>query len=234
MTTPSKSKASNVIDLFTGQSYQPKNYQKIIRLSPEYDNLEMLYTNDANPNKLYSLKILCWALQENGDVIGLVPWLNDITNCQDLNDPLRGRWVGYFDPGIDEIFYDAPKHKRVELEYAADFYQFECESEDDIIQEIPDNIGTHAVFTQDNFSTFVLDAVFSWRLHYDGSISAMMIDQQKVVHTPVLPGDDCLYPAQTHAEFKYFFQYGIANKIKSQDAKAIDTIHSLIDLDLLR
>jgi transcription elongation factor GreB len=35
-----------------------------VRVAPELDGLEMLYTNDSAPDKLYSLKIVCWALRE--------------------------------------------------------------------------------------------------------------------------------------------------------------------------
>ena len=46
---------------------------------------------------------------------------------------------------------------------------------------------------------------------------------------PILPGDDCLYPAEENPHFKYFFQHHIANKIKAKDPEAIAAISQLVD-----
>ena len=68
----------NVIDIFSGRSLSQLHDERIIRLSPELDGLEMLYSNDASDGRMFSLQILCWGLQANGKVVGLVPWLNEI------------------------------------------------------------------------------------------------------------------------------------------------------------
>ncbi len=57
----------------------------------------------------------------------------------------------------------------------------------------------------------------------------MLTDQTKVVSTPVLPGDECLYEAQAHENFRYFFQHQIANKIKAEDPEALAAISMLVD-----
>lgn len=219
----------NVIDLFTGKTYLPERDARFIRLSPELDGLEMLYSNEASADKLFSLKILAWGLRANGDVVGLVPWLNDLVPCTDIKDPLNGQWEGYFDPGIEEIFTEPPIHKVVELETAAEYYDYECENPQDTVQEIPDTIGTHAVLSEPELRSLLLQEVVSWRLHNDGSISGMLIDEDKVESTPVLPGDECLYPAQGHKHFRYFFQHHIANKIKSKDPEALAAISLLVE-----
>lgn len=218
----------NVIDLFTGKPYSSLNETRIIRLSPELDGLEMLYSNETSGEKLYSLKVLCWALRANGEVVGLVPWLDDIVACPDIEDPLNGTWEGYYDPGIDEMFFEPPIHKVVELETAAEYYDCVCEKPTDIIQEIPDIIGTHVVLANEGFTSLVLQEVVSWRLHNDGSIFGMIVDEEKVQSTPVLPGDECLYPAQQNGKFRYFFQHHIANKIKSEDPEALAAISMLV------
>ncbi len=219
----------NVVDLFTGKSYSQLRDNRFIRLSPELDGLEMLYSNESSEDKLFSLQILCWGLRANGDVVGLVPWLGEIVACTEIRDPLNGRWEGYYDAGVDEIFYDAPIHKIVELETAAEYYEFQCESPEDVIQEIPDTIGTHAVLSDNGFHSLTLTQVVSWRLHHNGSIYAMLADEDKVISTPVLPGDECLYPAQLSENFRYFFQHQIANKIKSEDPEALAAISLLVD-----
>ncbi|WP_111640434.1 hypothetical protein [Marinimicrobium alkaliphilum] len=220
----------NVVDLFSRKSFTELDDERFVRLAPELDGLEMLYSNDTNPDNLYSLKVLCWGLRANGEVVGLVPWLNDIIACPDILDPLNGHWEGYYDPGIDEIFFDAPMHKVVELETAADYYELICENDDDIIQELPDTIGTHAVLASPgNSNRLALVEVVSWRLHADGNLFGMLTDGEKVVSTPVLPGDECLYPAQLSENFRYFFQHQIANKIKAEDPEALAAISLLVD-----
>lgn len=219
----------NVVDLFTGKSYAALRDNRFIRLAPELDGLEMLYSNETSPDKLFSLKVLCWGLRANGEVVGLVPWLNDIIACPEICDPLNGHWEGYYDPGIDEVFFDAPIHKIVELETAAEYYELQCENPFDVIQEVPDTIGTHAVLSDNGFRSITLTEVVSWRLHYDGTLSGMLADETKVVSTPVLPGDDCLYAAQSRDSFRYFFQHQIANKIKAEDPEALAAISLLVD-----
>lgn len=219
---------ANVYDIFSGQSLDG-DQKRVLRISPELDGMEMLYSNDTSPSKLYSLKIVCWALREDGEVVGLVPWLNDLMACTEINDPLNGRWEGYRDPGINEVFYVPPTHKIIELESTSEYYEYQAEKPTDIIQEIPDTIGTHAVLTNNGFRSFSLIEVLSWRLQADGSVKGMLIDDSKVTSTPVLTGDNCLYAAQSHANFRYFFQHRIANKIKEQDPEALAAISLLIE-----
>lgn len=219
---------SNVIDLFTGRPIDEVT-DRIIRIAPELDGLEMLYSNDSSANRLYSLKVVCWALKESGEVVGMVPWLNQIVPCTEINDPLNGHWEGYRDPGTNQIFYTPPHHKAMELELADEYYHADHLNDDETVQEIPDAIGTHAVLTDNGFRSFVLIEVLSWRLLADGTMQAMLVDETKVKSTPVLPGDACLYPAQEKKEFKYFFQHRIANKIKEQDPEAMAAISMLIE-----
>jgi hypothetical protein len=83
--------------------------------------------------------------------------------------------------------------------------------------------------TDDGFRTFMLYEVLSWRLMANGKLLAMLVNESAIRETPVLPGDACLYPAQEHPEFRYFFQYRIANKIKERDPEAMAAISLLIE-----
>lgn len=220
---------SNVVDFFTGKPFSELRNRRIIRLAPELDGLELLYSNEANKDKLFSLQILCWGLRANGEVVGLVPWLEDLVAAPEIQDPLNGKFEGYYDPGIDEIFHDAPIHKVVELETAAEYYDCDCDDPDEIVQELPDTIGTHAVLSTNGFQTITLTEVVSWRLHADGTVCGMLADPEKVKATPILLGDDCLYEAQRRPEFRYFFQHQIANKLKAEDPEALAAISSLVE-----
>ena len=219
----------NVIDIFTRKPLSESLSNKLIRIAPELDGLEMLYCNSENQDKLFSIKILAWGLRTSGEVVGLVPWLDQLVACDEINDPLNGQWQGYYDEGVDELFFNAPLHKIVELETAADYYEYQCDSELEIIQEIPDTIGTHAVLSADKFHSITLKEVVSWRLLQDGTVCGMLIDDRKIHSTPVLPGDDCLFEADKSEDFRYFFQHHIANKLKSKDPEALAAISLLVE-----
>jgi len=219
----------NVIDIFTRKPLSELDDNRIIRMAAELDGLEILYSNADNPDKLFSVKILAWGLRLNGEVVGLVPWLDKLIPCNEINDPLNGQWQGYYDEGVDELFFSAPMHKIVELETAAEYYDYQCDSADEIIQEIPDAIGTHAALSAHDSQGIVLKEVISWRLNNSGNLEAMLVDEDKKVTTPVLPGDECLYPANECSDFRYFFQHNIANQIKNQDPDAMAAMSLLED-----
>ncbi len=226
---PDTGTASNVIDFLARKARRQSAQSTFIRLAPELDGLEMLYSNSSHPGKYFSLRVLCWALRENGDVVGLVPWMKGIVPCPEIEDPLEGHFEGYYDPGIDEIFFDAPEHKIIELETSASYYQFHCQHEREVVQEIPDNIGTHAVLASQQPNTLLLTEVISWQLQCNGEIHAMLVDGSKPYQTPVLPGADNLYSAQESPDFRYFFQHAIASKLKEQDPEALAAIAALVD-----
>lgn len=213
------------MDAFRSRRKAPR----VIRIAPELDGLEMLYSNDTAPGKMFSLKVLFWGLKENGEVVGMVPWLRDIVPCTELNDPLNGHWEGYHDPGITRVFDHPPRHKTVELESAAEYYTWEDCGPEDILQELPDTLGTHAVMTTNGFRSFTLNEVISWRLYGDGHLDGMLIDETQVKSTPILPGDPCLYPAKSDSNFRYYFQHRIANKIKEHDPETLAAMYTLIE-----
>ena len=219
----------NVIDMFTRKPVDDNEKTRILRLAPENDGMEMLYSNDANPGKLFSMKILCWGMTKDGEVDAMIPWLNRVVPARQLNDPLNGHWEGYYDKAHDQAFFEPPEYKVQELEMAAQYYKHGLDDPDLIIQEIPDSIGTHAVLTEDQFRTIMLMHVTSWRLHNDGRVHAMVADESKVTNTPILMGDESLFPAQEHEHFHYFFHHIIANKLKQGDPDALSAFSHLID-----
>ncbi len=198
----------------------------ILRLSPEYDGIELLYANDQHPDTLFSLKILAWARLANGDTVAMVPWLKKPVTAMALADPLNGRWEGYRLPDSDYLFVDAPEYKVQELDAAIRFFGKPRPGQD-TVQEIPDTIGTHAVFSADEFHTISLMEVVSWRLDADGKLTAMVAEETDPVETPILPGAKCLVSAQEKEDFRYFFQHGIANRLKERDPEALAAVAML-------
>ena len=83
------------------------------------------------------------------------------------------------------------------------------------------------MLSADRFKSITLKEVVSWRLYQDGVVSAMLIDDSKMLSTHVLPGDDCLFGTDECDDFCYFFQHHIANKIKAQDPEALAAISTL-------
>ncbi len=197
------------------------------RLSPEHDGLELLYANDRHADTLFALKILAWARLSDGRVTALVPWLDAVMSAEELTDPLNGYCAGYRMPDDDALFDKVPTHKLLELEEALAF--FGTGRRDELLQEIPDTIGTHAAFTDKDFLELRLMEITSWRLYADGRLEAMVPDPERVTGTPVLPGDPCLEPAREHADFRYYFQHSIANKLKNGDPEALAALSLLTE-----
>lgn len=201
------------------QRRQPQS-PHYLRLSPEHDGIEILYSNHRFPDQLFSLRALAWALKSDGEVVALVPWLTQLTSAPELTRPMEAEWVGYRLPDSDYFFTEAPEHKVRELEAARNVFGA------DIHQQIPDTIGTHAVFSEDNLHTLQLAEVVAWELDESG-IHPMIADEDQVTRTPILPHDPCLVRADSDPSFRYFFQHGIANRIKDQDPEALAAVAML-------
>ncbi len=221
--------ASQAGTVLSMQDYRERRRPRILRIAPELDGLEMLYSNDSAREQSFSLRILFWGLREDGQTVGMVPWLRTLIECPSLCDPLNGHFVGYHDPGIDRVFHEAPPHKVAELQSAAEYFRYDRQTDGAIIQELPDLLGTHAALTHDRFRSFLLCEVISWRLLADGQVQGMLIDPSRLKSTPVLPGDACLYPAASNPDFRYYFQHRVANKIKQRDPDTMAAIYTLIE-----
>ncbi len=173
-----------VIDLFSGEAYATLDSPRVVRIAPELDGFEVLYSNQhGHPTagqELFSVKILFWALLDDGSCAGMIPWFDELMICSDLNSPNKVFFQGYYDPSLDQTAPQVPEHKCIELITAADYFDFEVDDTLFIVQELPDTCGSHAVFTADNFDSFSMSEVFSWRLYSDGCVQAQMIDTDRV------------------------------------------------------
>jgi len=72
-----------------------------------------------------------------------------------------------------------------------------------------------------------MSEVFSWRLHSDGRIQALMVDAERVERWPVLVGDDCLVACDESEDFVNYFQYTVAINIKKQDPQTMAVLDQL-------
>ncbi|MAX33186.1 MULTISPECIES: hypothetical protein [Halomonadaceae] len=224
------SRPAQVIDLDTMRKRQ-RAKKRLVRLSPELDGLEMLYHLASDPETLYGMPLLAWGMREDGEVVGLVPWMEALTPCHQLDDPQFGHFIGYRDPETDEVFHSAPDHKVFELEHAAAYFDYEETLESTLIQQLPDTLGTHALCMDSEDEPWQLKQVFGWRLYNNGEIEALLVDEELVESTPVVAGDPCLYPGHSRHQVVYFFQRVIANRIKQEDTATLEALALMISND---
>ncbi|WP_300273138.1 hypothetical protein [Halomonas sp.] len=227
MGTPMSPRPARVIDLEARRQRQQAR-RRLIRLAPELDGLEMVYRLGGSPDTLYGMPLLAWGLREDGEVVGLVPWMETLTPCQRLDDDEHGRFVGYRDPETEELFETAPEHKLMELEHAAAYFDYEETDQVTLIQQLPETQGTHALCMDDGDAPWQLKQVFGWRLYSDGSVEALLADERRVEETPILLGDPCLYPGHSRHRVVYFFQRQIANRIRREDPATLEALALMV------
>lgn len=230
MGIPLSSRSAQVIDLETMRQRQQAR-KRLIRLAPELDGLEMVYQLPDEPDAYYGLPLLAWGLREDGDIVGLVPWMERLTPCQALDDPAQGHFVGYRDPETEELFEQPPEHKVLELEQAAAYFDYEDTESPTLIQQLPETQGTHALCMDTGDAPWQLKQVFGWRLYSDGAVEALLADERRIESTPILPGDACLYPGHSRHRVVYFFQRQIANRIRREDPATLEALALMVMSD---
>ncbi|HSH47679.1 MAG TPA: hypothetical protein VK991_03725 [Halomonas sp.] len=227
MAIPLFRRPAQVVDLETMRQRQQAR-RRLVRLAPEHDGLEMVYRLSTESDTHYSMPLLAWGLREDGEVVGLVAWMESLTPCQRLDDPEHGRFVGYRDPETEELFDSPPEHKVIELEQASTYFDYEETQGTALIQQLPENQGTHALCMNSAQTPWQLKQVFGWHLYNDGSIEALLADEQLVEMTPILPGDSCLYPGHSRHRAVYFFQREIANRIRNEDPATLEALAIMV------
>ncbi|MDT0500398.1 MULTISPECIES: hypothetical protein [unclassified Halomonas] len=227
MGTQMSPRTARVIDLDARRQRQQAR-RRLVRLAPELDGLEMVYRLDASPDTLYGMPLLAWGLREDGEVVGLVAWMESLTPCQRLDDDEHGRFIGYRDPETEELFDSAPEHKVMELEHAASYFDYEETEQVTLIQQLPELQGTHALCMDDGEAPWQLKQVFGWRLYSDGTVEALLADECHVEQTPIVLGDACLYPVHSRHRRVYFFQRQIANRIRQEDPATLEALALMV------
>lgn len=227
MGIPLSPRSARVIDLESMRQRQQAR-RRLIRLAPELDGLEMVYRLASSPDTLYGMPLLGWGLREDGEVVGLVPWMEALTPCHRLDDEEHGSFVGYRDPETEELFEVAPEHKVLELEHAAAYFDYEETEQVTLIQQLPETQGTHALCMDEGNAPWQLKQVFGWRLYSDGAVEALLADERLVESTPILPGDTCLYPGHSRHRVVYFFQRQIANRIRREDPATLEALALMV------
>ncbi|WP_447555924.1 hypothetical protein [Vreelandella sp. EE22] len=227
MGKPQSPHSAQVIDLETARQRQQAR-KCVIRLAPELDGLEMVYQLAASPDTYYGLPILAWGLRGDGEVIGMVPWMDGLSACNELNSQENGHFIGYRDPETEEIFDTPPEHKHAELDAAAEYFEYEPSTDVTLIQQLPDTLGTHALCMNHPDAPWCMKPVFGWRLYSNGRVEALLADEEKARMTPIILGDECLYDAHTRHQTVYFFQRHIANRIQEEDPATLEALAMMV------
>lgn len=227
MGIPLSPRSAQIIDLET-MRHRLRARKRLVRLSPELDGLEMLYYLASDPDTLYGMPLLAWGLREDDEVVGLVPWMETLAPCHELDDAECGHFVGYRDPETHEIFHEAPEHKVAELEHAAAYFDYEDTQDVTLTQQLPETQGTHALCMDEDGRPWQLKQIFGWHLYSNGDVDAMLVDDAQVNSLPVLAGDDCLYPGRTRHRTLYFFQRSIANRIRNEDPDTLEALALMV------
>ncbi|MDN6180767.1 MAG: hypothetical protein L0I84_07175 [Halomonas subglaciescola] len=220
-------RSAQVIDLDTVRQ-RHRAQQQLVRLAPELDGLEMLYQLETDADTYYSIPLLAWGLNQDGGVVGLVPWMATLTPCQHIDSRENGHFVGYRDPETEEIFTAPPEHKHDELLAAAEYFEYEASNGITLTQQLPDTLGTHALCMNTPDMPWQMKPVHGWSLYSDGSIDALLADEEEVTMTPVLLGDDCLYNARARHPRLYFFQRQIAHRILEEDPATLEALSLMV------
>lgn len=246
---------NNVINLFTGKPIVPATKQAIVQICPETSGIKMLYANHGRPDRLISVPILCWGMRSDGETVGVVPWVGDITDCTTIDNDFDIHWEGYYKESTETIFSEPPEPVVAQLTTALRFINHadvsivsnakttnDAEnqppqnnlpkgeaSNKTIIQEIPDLIGTHALILNPEGHSLTLTPVVSWALDLQGKIHGMLVDEASVEKTPVIPGDECLYYASSNPNFCCYFQRDIADQIRLRNPDTIAAIEKLLN-----
>jgi hypothetical protein len=116
--------------------------QKILCIPPQHQGLSLLYAHHPlSRDKLYAIKVLCWAGFANGEEVALLPWLTGVSRSTELRDPDSGQAQSYYDPVSERRFSDIPHHNVAALDTLCRNLAPQSKA---VIQEIPDLIGSHA------------------------------------------------------------------------------------------
>lgn len=230
----------NVVNLFTGETIDPNHCSRIVRVCPEPNGARMLYATLDQPERMVAVPILCWALLEDGSVTGMVPWLDEVLPCFEIEQKYSISWEGYYCGIGEDFFYEPPAEVVAQLGIAARFNGSLLNNARadgtaavadldnwQIVQEIPDPIGTHALLLNDDSDAMVLTSVISWTLDDHGRLHGMLADDTTIEKLPVLPGDGCLYCAEEDPHFKCYFQRDIAEQIRLQNPETMQAIEQL-------
>ena len=90
-------------------------------------------------------------------------------------------------PGYDEIFTEPPMHKVIELETAAEYFNFSVRNPDEIGRSCPIRWALTRCFQIAKIKRLFCRKLLAGACTGDGVILGMLIDPEKVQNTPVLP-----------------------------------------------
>ena len=226
---------NNIVSFFSDSKNKAVESNRIIQVYPETRGIKMLYASSEKKEHYVAVPIVCWALKANGDIVGLVPWINEVLSCDEIAARFDLCWEGYYDEFNEEILAFPPGYAVAMLTTAARFIREQAggttKSNKNIVEEFSDQIGSHVLLLNAATQSLNLEAVICWQLDSDGVLHSMLTDESRVEKYPVVTGDTCLYRAHENPNFRCFFQRDIANQIRDRDPETLRAIEELFIIE---
>lgn len=226
---------NNIVSFFSDSKNTVVEPNKIIQVYPETSGIKMLYANSEKKEHYVAVPVLCWALKACGDIVGLVPWINEVLSCDEIAARFDLCWEGYYDESNEEILAFPPGYAVAMLTTAARFRREKisgiAKSHKNIVEEFSDQIGSHVLLLNAASQSLNLEAVICWQLDNEGVLHSMLADESRAEKYPVVAGDSCLYRAHENQHFRCFFQRDIANQIRDRDPETLRAIEELFILE---
>lgn len=232
-TSPTENEAAltssgEIVSFYTGQQLNDLGDYTVLCIQPESSGIKMVYRNNPHEERYIAVPILCWGITSTGEIVGLVPWVSELLDCKTIAAKFDICWEGYYSSDGDQVFTEPPQLIKDSLQLQQRYLgQHPKKANHNVIQEIFDAVGTHAMLVHPESDSIVLTAVVSWCLLGDGSIQPRVADEDKPYKYPILAGDDCLYNVMDNPGFRCFFQREIAEQIRNRDPETIEAIERL-------
>ncbi len=214
---------TKIIDFTEIQKDKEEQKKQIVYLHQETGLYDGLYFKDNDPDIAYRIKISFWGVDQQGEIVALIPFLKDICVLEELNDPEKMHFAGYYDVLNEEILEELPEFKEKEVLHYKSNFDLSRKNKDclnsEIVQTIQDNSGVHGVFVDVNTEELSIVPIHSWRLYDDGTLEPFIVREDAMHLSPIIltgtPEDDN-YIESMHVmpNFSYYFNYETAQKVK--------------------
>ena len=211
--------STKIIDFNIVKEKKMDEDKQIIYLHQESGMYEGLYYKDNDPDLTYRIKISFWGVDKKGDIVSLIPYLKNIYVLEELDDPEKMHFAGYYDVKNDEILDDLPDFKIQEINYYKESFK-NSETQNSIIQTVQDNSGAHGVFVDAETEELSIVPVHSWRLYNNGELEPYIVKEGSLHLSPILVTGNAVIDDK-HIEslfvlpnFSYYFNYETAQRVK--------------------
>jgi len=219
---------SNLVSFFSGKVIERSDESRVIALHPELNGIKMLYKNSYWDTHSISVPILAWAQRHDGGVVALVPWVDQVLQCEAIAVRYNIHFEAYYNDKVQTLFLEPPRLEAELLKTHLKFSERDQGKDNSVIHEFNDQIGTHALLFDEEQQALILQPVISWQLLQNGQVDGMLADESKAHKLPILVGDSCLYACRLNQNFRCYIQRDIAEQIRDRDPETLNAIEQML------